>query len=279
VLISRGAVQISAYIDVFLASFLPTGAVTGLTNASLLYTLPVSLFGISVSAAELPALSSVAARAEQDALRARMNAALKRLTFFVVPSAVAFAALGDVVAGALLQRGRFHPEDSIIVWGILAGSAVGLVASTQSRLYSVAHYAIGDTKTPLRYALVRLTFVTLLGWYCALRLPDLLGIARIWGAAGLTASAGVSGWIEFALLRRNFNRVIGGTGVPASHMLKLWAAALLAAAPAYLLKEYIPMARPLIRGLAVLPMYGGGFLLLALLFHVPIAGFRRGGRS
>ena len=55
--VSRGVVQISAYIDAVLASLLPTGAVTGLANAQLLYTLPVSLFGISVSAAALPAMS------------------------------------------------------------------------------------------------------------------------------------------------------------------------------------------------------------------------------
>src|SRR5204863_5206740 len=55
--ISRGVVQVSAYIDAVIASFLPTGAVTGLTYAQLLYTLPVSLFGMSISAAELPAMS------------------------------------------------------------------------------------------------------------------------------------------------------------------------------------------------------------------------------
>src|SRR5215510_4007220 len=59
VFFSRGVVQISAYIDALLASLLPTGAVTGLSNAQLLYTLPVSLFGMSVAAAELPAMSAV----------------------------------------------------------------------------------------------------------------------------------------------------------------------------------------------------------------------------
>src|SRR5204862_6467356 len=53
VFVSRGVVQLSAYIDTLIASWLPTGAVTGLSNATLLYTLPVSLFGMSVSAAEL----------------------------------------------------------------------------------------------------------------------------------------------------------------------------------------------------------------------------------
>src|SRR5260370_23487488 len=58
VFITRGAVQLSAYVDAFLASFLPTSAVTPLTNAQALYLLPVSLFGMSISVAELPAMSS-----------------------------------------------------------------------------------------------------------------------------------------------------------------------------------------------------------------------------
>ena len=55
--VSRGVVQMSAYIDSLLASLLPTGAVTGLANAQVLYTLPVSLFGMSIAAAELPAMA------------------------------------------------------------------------------------------------------------------------------------------------------------------------------------------------------------------------------
>ena len=60
VFVGRGVVQISAYVDTVLASLLPTGAVAGLSYAQVLYTLPVSLFGMSVSAAELPAMASAA---------------------------------------------------------------------------------------------------------------------------------------------------------------------------------------------------------------------------
>src|SRR5439155_4640290 len=166
VFISRGVVQVSAYVDQILASFLPTGAVTGLQNASLLYTLPVSLFGMSVAAAELPTMSGVAAAdaGGTDALRGRLDAGLRQIAFFVVPSAMAFLALGDVVAAALLQTGRFTHDDAIRVWAILAGSAVGLLASTLGRLYSSTYYALRDTRTPLRYAIVRLALTTALGY-------------------------------------------------------------------------------------------------------------------
>src|SRR5262249_61072864 len=107
-----------------LASLLPTGAVTGLMNAQVLYTLPVSLFGVSVSAAELPAMSGDMEEATgAHAIRGRLDEGLRQIAFFVVPSACAFLALGAVVAAFLLQTGRFRRSDAVCVWGILAGSA------------------------------------------------------------------------------------------------------------------------------------------------------------
>src|SRR5439155_3246524 len=85
VFISRGVVQVSAYVDALLASLLPTGAVTGLSNTQLLYTLPVSLFGMSISAAELPAMSGVMGRdpAGIETVRRRLNSGLRQIAFFV----------------------------------------------------------------------------------------------------------------------------------------------------------------------------------------------------
>src|SRR5215471_15266808 len=103
VFISRGVVQISAYIDAFLASWLPDGGVAALAYAQTLYTLPVSLFGMSVSAAELPLMSGALGAAEEVAaiLRTRLNNGLRQITFLVVPSVVAFLALGDVIVAAI----------------------------------------------------------------------------------------------------------------------------------------------------------------------------------
>src|SRR4030095_7298297 len=57
VFMCREVVQISAFVDAFLATFLGQGAVVDLNYSQSLYTLPVSLFGMSVSAAELPSMS------------------------------------------------------------------------------------------------------------------------------------------------------------------------------------------------------------------------------
>lgn len=264
VFISRGVVQISAYVDSLLASLLPTGAVTGLANAQLLYTLPVSLFGMSVSAAELPAMSGAIGDSEQIAsyLRSRLNAGLRRIAFFIVPSAVAFLALGDIVAAGLLQTGRFERADAVYVWAILAGASVGLLASTLGRLYSSTYYALRDTRTPLRFAILRVALTTLLGYLAAIPLPGWIGIPPRWGVAGLTASAGVASWVEFALLRHGLNRRIGQTGVPPAFLATLWIAAIAAAAAGWVIRFAAAPADPRIAALAVLAPFGAAYFAI-----------------
>lgn len=273
VFIGRGVVQISAYVDTVLASLLPTGAVAGLSYAQVLYTLPVSLFGMSVSAAELPAMSSVTGDDTERAiqLRTRLNAGLRQIAFFVVPSAIGFVALGDVVAGALYQSGAFTREMTLYVWGILAGSAVGLLASTWGRLYASTYYALNDTRTPLRFAIIRVILTIALGYLCAILLPPLIGLDPRWGAAGLTASAGIAGWIEFFLLRRSLELRIGSAGAPLGLMARLWGSAAIAAAPAWAVRLALQGQHPLVVALFSLGMYGIAYFALSAELGVPEA--------
>ena len=274
-LVSRGVVQISAYVDTFIASFLPTGSLAGLGYAQLLYTLPVSLFGMSVSAAELPALSiAPGVGAEANAyLRRRLDAGLRQIAFFIIPCAVAFSALGDVIAGAIFQTGRFTHHDTTYVWAILAGSAVGLLAGTLGRLYASMYWALGDTRTPLYYAVIRVVLTAILGYVCALPLPVFLGIDARWGTVGLTASAGVAQWLEFALLRHSLKSRIGKTGLSPSFVLKLWIAAAVGAAVGWAAKLTGGLHQP------IGPCGGGAAPLLPRLFRPGLGFARTGGKG
>jgi len=258
VFISRGVVQIGAYIDALIASFLPTGAVAALSYAQALYILPVSLFGMAVSAAELPAMSRARGNQQEVAayLHQRLDAGLQQVAFFVIPSAVAFLALGDVIVAAIYQSGHFSYADVIYVWGILAGAAVGLLASTLGRLYSSAYYALRDTRTPLYFAVARIAIGTALRYLCAIRLPPILGIDARWGVAGLTLAAGLAGWVEFALLRRTLNRRISHTGLLSSLVAKLWGAAIASAAAAWIIKLGVGPRYPILAAALVLSPYG-----------------------
>ena len=230
--VSRGAVQISAFIDQGIASLLPTGAFSMLAYAQLIYMLPVSLFGMSVSAAELTEMSreSGAGEGAHARIAARLHTALRRIAFFVVPCVVAFVALGDVVIAALLQGGRFGATETLFTWGILAAASTGLLAATLARLYSSTFYALHDTRTPFRIALVRIAVGTALAALFALVVTPSLAIDRRWGAAGLTLGSAIAAWVELALLRRRLAAIIGRTPIPDGFLARIGAAALAAGA-------------------------------------------------
>ncbi|HZU25464.1 MAG TPA: murein biosynthesis integral membrane protein MurJ, partial [Bryobacteraceae bacterium] len=130
------------------------------------------------------------------------------------------------------------------------------------------YYALRDTRTPLRFAVLRVALTTALGWLCAVPLPHWLGIEPRWGAAGLTASAGVAGWVEFALLRRGLNRRIGDTGLPFAFVGRLWSAALAGAAVGTLLR-FAPHLHPVaIRAAFILVPFGLIYFAFSAFFGI-----------
>jgi len=224
---ARGGVQLSAFLDVVLASLLAGAAVAALSAAQVLYLLPISLFGMSMAAAELPELS---ARQDDDAeaLGQRVRFGLARIAFFVLPTAALFIAAGDHVVGAILQTGQFDLGDTLVVWAVLAGYALGLLAATASRLLQSALYAAGAARVVARASLLRVALSAVVGAALMLQLDrvaltpqglalagdlpalgplpagqraELEGAGRL-GAVGLSLAASAGLWLEYGLLRR-----------------------------------------------------------------------------
>jgi putative peptidoglycan lipid II flippase len=177
-----------------------------------------------------------------------------------------------VLVGALYQTGAFTREMTIYVWAILAGSAIGLLASTWGRLYASTYYAVQDTRTPLRFALVRVVLTLVLGYVFAMYLPGELGLNQKWGAAGITLASGVAAGIEFLLLRHGLTRVLGGTGVPGKFLAKLWISAFAAAAAAWVVRLAVEGQHPLVVALFSLGMYAVAYFAVAAALGVPHAG-------
>jgi putative peptidoglycan lipid II flippase len=292
VVLGRGVVQISAWVDTAYASLISARAVAALSYAQTLSLLPISLFGMAISAAELPAMSQAVGSEQEVAaqLRARINKGLGRIAFFVVPSAAAFLLLGDIVSGAVFQTGKFTFSDTRYVWYLLMGSAVGLLASTMGRLYASTFYALKDTRTPLYFASIRVLLTAVFAYLSAVRLPGALGLPRELGGVGITATTGFAAWLEFILLRRALRRRIGETGLGLKKLLSLWASALGAAAVGLALKSGLahylgarapepeqwegnalaaPSLSPVLTGILVLGAYGVIYFALAALLRVP----------
>ncbi|HLJ73419.1 MAG TPA: murein biosynthesis integral membrane protein MurJ [Thermoanaerobaculia bacterium] len=295
VVIGRGVVQLSAYLDNILATLLGTAAASALAYAQLISLLPISLFGMSVAAAELPQMSAAIGSDEEihAALRTRMSRGLRQIAFFVIPSVVAFVALGKAIVAALYQGGTFTGADTIYVWYILIGSTVGLLAVTLGRLYSSAFYALGDTKTPLRFAMIRVALTGALGWIFAIPLRPLLldgmrlahvplplihGTYTPLGAIALTATAGIAGWLEFMLLRWSLGRRIGAVPLSRAFLGKLWTSAIAAGAASAAFFVYVtprlgahlPRVFPHVRdGIIVCGLFGVIYFGATMALNVP----------
>ncbi len=288
ILVARGVVQVSALVDTYYASLISPQTVAVLGYTQLLALLPVSLFGMSVSAAELPELARETALGPEGSarLRARIDRGLERIAFFVVPSAVAFLLIGDVLGGLLFQTGKFDAADTRWLWYLLMGSAVGLVAGTLGRLYASAFYALQDARTPLLFASIRVALSAVLAYVSVRYGPGWFGVPVEIGAVGITATTGLAAWLEFLLLRRALARRIGRTGIPARRLAWFWGSALTAGGLALLGKMWLtarvgpapalarfwgtqvlpaPAMSPLLVAAVLVPVFGGVYLGLTAL--------------
>lgn len=215
VLFGAGVAQVSSIVDTQLASLLGGGAVAALGYSQLLSMLPLSLFGVSIAAAALPDLSRDAVGQGGDALRARLGDGIRRLAFFVLPSAFALAALGRPIVAAVFQTGRFGPEDTALVTGVLAAYAIGIPAQASVKLLASGFYAQGDTRTPVRIA--------------ALSVAVAAGAAFLlmqWlGPAGIALGSSAGAYLNLSL---NYRGLAGRVGRPLAppEIRSLWTAIL-----------------------------------------------------
>ena len=274
VLAGRGAVQLSGYLDVFLAGFLAPGAVGVLGYAQNLYMLPVSLFGMSVAAAELPELSRLrdTAGAAGD-LFARVRRSLRQIAFLNVPTLVGYLAFGFLLLGVVYRTGQFEMADNWLTYLVLAGYTIGLVAATSSRLLQNTFYALGDTRVPARIATLRVAVSALLAlplmiWLDRYTVHELFGAAgtgrvlRL-GAVGLALASGVASWLELFLLRRELARRSSVSFFPGREIGRMALLAGVAALGAGLLWAVLPPVHVALQAAAVVGLYAVLYLGLA----------------
>ncbi|NJD19454.1 MAG: murein biosynthesis integral membrane protein MurJ, partial [Gemmatimonadetes bacterium] len=255
VVAARGVVNLSGWVDLVLAAQLANGEVALLGYAQTFYVLPISLFGMSVAASELPELSRMRGEAER-VVADRVSTALRRVSWFLVPSAVGYVLLGDAIVAALYETGSFGGAESLATWAVLGAYSLGLTASGSSRVLSSAFYALHDTRTPARIAYARVMVSAVLG--LALMFPlDRFGIGHVHlGAAGLALGASVGAWMEFALLSRSLRARLGAHGAGAARLARLALAAVLAAAAGVGVQVVVPPAHPFVVALETLAAYG-----------------------
>ena len=292
----KGVVHLSGYVHLVLASFLAVGALAGLRYAQMLYVLPVSLFAMSVAAAELPVLSTIGTERLGE-LRARVESGLALIAFLVVPTVIAYVVIGDLVVAALLQSGEFDRFDTIQVWMILAVHAVGLPATTGSRLLQSGLYGLGQPRSAARVAIVRVAVslglgallmfsfdrvvvgpegLALVGDVPAFtplaeefREPDAVEQQKHLGAVGLALAAAAASLLEYRLLRRALHRHGVRITTATGRILPIAVAAAFSAVAAGAVRFVVGDLTPVVAGVAAVVVTGAVYLTASWWLGVP----------
>ena len=286
VLAGRGVVQLAGYLDQFLASFLAAGAVGVLGYAQMPYMLPISLFGMSVAAAELPELARLGRNPAELAPRVRRS--LRQMAFLNVPTFVGYLAFGLLIIGLLYRTGSFTAADQWLVYLVLCGYTLGLLATTSSRLLQNTFYALGETAVPARIAAWRV------GLSAALAIPLMLLLDRVpvaalvpdlppdlppegpalrLGAVGLALASGAGAWFELWRLQRELDRRGARGAVPWKETFRLLLLAGLAALVAAGIWSVLPRLHVAVKALAVVGSFGLVYLALAYRLAAEELGF------
>jgi putative peptidoglycan lipid II flippase len=262
--LGAGVAQVSGLVDTFLGSFTGEGGVSSLGYAQLVQVLPISLFGVSVAAASLPDLSRDAlTAAPNDQLRSRIATGFRRIAFFVIPSSFACAALGPVIIGALFQTGRFDADDTMLVGGVLAAYGIGLLGQSTGKLFASGFYALRDTRTPVRLAVISLAVSSLLAW----GFMGWLGPAGI--ALGSSLGATLNLMLQLRLLDRRIGAVLARPDWRAVAITVL--AGLLATAAGAGVANLTGAMGTVLRALVALGIFGVTYLLLTRMLGHPDA--------
>jgi len=262
--IGAGVAQISGLVDTFLGSFTGEGGLASLGYAQLVQVLPISLFGVAVTAVSLPELSRDAVgETPHDQLRARIAVGFRRIAFFVIPSAFAFVTLGPAIIGALFQTGRFDADDTVLVGGVLAAYGIGLLGASTVKLFASGFYAMRDTRTPVRIAILSLVISGVLSWF----------FMRRFGPAGIALGSSIGITVSTVLHLYDLDKRIGTILQNADWRIlgSVVAAALIAALLGMGMDRWVAGWRPIPRGIAVLGIFGVAYGALTLAFRHPDA--------
>ncbi|BBD08815.1 murein biosynthesis integral membrane protein MurJ [Desulfovibrio ferrophilus] len=247
--------QINIILGTVLASFLAVGSISYLYYADRLVQFPLGVFGVAVSTAALPSLSLLAAKGQMDDFRQTLSASLRLTLFISLPAAAGLIGLSEPIVSLLFGRGAFSAEAvSMTAWA-LVGYGVGLPAFAMVRPLVSACYALQDTRTPVRAAVVSLLVYVISG----------VTLMQVMDHVGLALATTISSWVNAGLLLRGLNRHLGRWADFWRQVALFVALSLVMGAAAWLT---IGLGR---WAVALVPLWGVGYGVATWLLKVPEA--------
>ncbi|MEO5377417.1 MAG: murein biosynthesis integral membrane protein MurJ [Magnetococcus sp. DMHC-6] len=146
--------QVNLLFDVFIASWLPAGSISYLYYADRLVEFPLGLVGIALGTAILPALSLKASKGDIEGLKTELIFALRITLILNIPATVGLIVLREPILAMLFERGAFDATNTQATAQALIAYGLGLVAFSSIKVIAPAFFALKDTRTPVRVAML-----------------------------------------------------------------------------------------------------------------------------
>nr|MBA4770276.1 murein biosynthesis integral membrane protein MurJ [Sphingobium sp.] len=150
-----GASQINLLISTALSGWLlASGSITYIYYADRLNQLPLGLIGIGLGTILLPTVSRMLSKGQEAEAMETQNRGIELALFLTLPATVAFLTVAEPIVRGLFQYGRFTAEDALRCGWALSAFSIGLPSYVLVKVLTPGYYARGDTKTPVRYAML-----------------------------------------------------------------------------------------------------------------------------
>ncbi len=199
VIVGQTASEVNKVVDNLFAYLLPAGTVSALFFANRLVQLPLSLFGVAVSVAVLPAVSRAGARADLTEARQLLLEGLRFSLFLVLPATVGLLLMAEPLIALLFEWRAFTTEEAARTSAAVFYYGLGLVAFAGVKILVAGFFALQDTRTPVVVA----TLSMLLNIALNFALVGPLGFR------GLAIATTVAQTLNFALLYVLLSRRVG----------------------------------------------------------------------
>jgi putative peptidoglycan lipid II flippase len=147
--IQLGAIQLASLVAVSLASTLPTGSVTALSNGWKVMQVPETLIATAIATAAFPTLSEFASRGQIAQLRGTLRTTLLAIVALTIPATIGLLLLSQQVVAILYDA---SPEVMLPITWAVQGYTLGLVGQSALEVTARTFYAQQDTWTPLYVA-------------------------------------------------------------------------------------------------------------------------------
>ncbi len=273
--LGAGGMQLNLLVDLVLASWLGTGALSWLYYADRLAQLPLGIIGIALGTALLPRLSALHADTispseKQQQFARHLSDSLVLAAITVVPAMTGLVLLSDELMAGLFVSGAFSVSDGNAAALALIAYGVGLPAFVGVKITQAALYAMSRPRHVLIISLVSVAVNIVLSLY----------LMQFFGHVGLALATSISIWLSWCIQSVILVRQRYLDSQPCGMVAKACVSSAVMAAGLYGIKSsgWLPEASALITMLVLVIL---GILIytataLGLGLHHPFRAYRKG---